>query len=470
MALVVVLFALLLLTGLGLAFTAQSGVEYQISENYVSHQQALAIADAGLNIVKKSIQQADFSTLLTQQTSVPAYSAGDQPVAGTSESRNAIATRAARNVDFDHPPTQSDAYQATGILTPATGQTFADGRYFAKLTNNTFGDATSVFGKDTDPLVDTDSTVLVRVTGIQPSPANEAIPGTNTTRNSVAVIEAMLRRDAAFDLGSPLTINGPAADATFNGNKFYVDGHNHNGMTREQIEAEHTENLEGAGPGMAAVYDNPSGGDGVPVASALYDLLSGNTSDNVVGSPGIHVDATPSVADITGVLRTSDNPDSKQILNPNFVGKFVAALARFADPYYPGSQHFSGGVVEFGTLAQPKITYVNGDLDISGSGSGAGILVVRGELDIGGSFEYDGIILVVGAGAINLHGSNEGVIGGMYVQNLTQDASGNYVSGMATIRLNGNSDFYFSGDMIRMALRLLPLKLLEWREITPDIS
>ena len=130
----------------------------------------------------------------------------------------------------------------------------------------------------------------------------------------------------------------------------------------------------------------------------------------------------------------------------------------------------SGSGVEFGTTASPKITYVDGDMEIQGNAVGAGILIVRGTFEVGGSFEYDGVVLVVGEGEINLHWANEGLIGGMYVQALTKNSDGHWVPGTSTLRLNGNSDFYFSSDMVRMGLRLLPLELLEWREITPEIS
>ncbi|MBI3939493.1 MAG: hypothetical protein HY315_01540 [Acidobacteria bacterium] len=469
-ALVFVLLLLMLMMALGLAFVVQSGIEYQASENFVTHQQALAIAEAGLNLVKPAIQQTDFSAILSLDAFVPAYSTGDLPLAGSDNLRNAISTRAARNVDFNSPPAPVTTYAATGLLTPPTGQPYGMGRYFAKVSNNSTGGSGSIFGQDPDPGNDTDFRILVRVTGIYPTFANDKVSGSSTVRNSVAIIESMFKRNMALNLQSALSINGPSVSAKFNGVKFDVDGYNHNGMTREQIMAPHTENASGAMPGLGVIYDNPSGGDGTEIASSLYDQLDLKQSNNVIGASGIHVDDTPSVADVTNALRTADNPDYGLVLNPNFTGQFVNAIRPYAHNYYATSQHWSGENTVIGTDASPAITYVDGDLKVDGNGAGTGILVVTGTLEVGGSFQFDGVVLVVGTGAINFHGANEGFIGGMYIQNLTQNADGNYVSGQTTLTLSGNSDIYFSGDMIQMGLRLLPLAMTEWREITPEIS
>lgn len=469
-ALIFALLGLVLLTLLGLSFAFQSNIEYRISENYITHQESLAIADAGLNTVKAKLQKSDFNTVLTTQSDVPAYVDSDEPAAGSDASRNAISARAARNVNFSSAPTPVKTYQATGIMTPVTGQTYGNGRYFAKVSNNSFGPSSQIFGKDPDPKTDTDYRVLLRVTGIRSTLAAEKVGSTKTVPNSVAIVEAMFKRNTTFDLKSPLSVNGPSVDATFTGNKFDVDGYNHNGMTRAEITSAHTENATGAVPGLAAINNNPSGNDAASIAQSLYDMLNGKQSDNVVGAPGIHVDDTPSVADITNILRTSSDPDTSKVLDANFVGTFVDRVKPYANIYYGASQDLSGNNVQLGTDANPKITYVNGDLKLSGSGSGAGILIVKGNLDVGGSFTFDGVVLVVGDGSIKMHGTNESFIGGMYVQNLTKNASGSYVAGQATIRLDGNTDFYFSSDMINIALKLLPLEMLEWREITPEIS
>ena len=96
-ALIFALIVLLILTLVGLAFSMQSMVDYQISENYVSRQEALTIADAGISAARTALQASDFTTLLSTQAIMPAYDASDVPAFGSEASRNAISMRAARN-------------------------------------------------------------------------------------------------------------------------------------------------------------------------------------------------------------------------------------------------------------------------------------------------------------------------------------------------------------------------------------
>ncbi|MGI8784476.1 MAG: pilus assembly PilX family protein [Acidobacteriota bacterium] len=467
-ALIFVLISLMVLTMIGIGFTFQSLTDYRISENFVSRQEALAIAEAGMAITRQQIQRGDFSALLAQQGTVPAYIAGDVPAAGSLASRNPISTRAARNVNFSAPPTPAAYYQVNGLLTPPTGQSYFQGRYFAKISNNNFGAPGTLFGLDTSSTVDTDFRVLVRVTGIRPTAGEESVDGRSNLKSSVAVVEAMFKRNTTLLLQSPLVINAPVVTQNFNGNSFFIDGFSHNGMTRAEITSNHTENGGGAAPGIATVHDSIATGDGLPAAETLYAALGGNKSNNVIGATGIHNDNQPSVNDITNTLRTSTDPDQAKLLNPNFVGNLVGKVRNFADNYYSSSQSFSGSGVSLGTVASPKITYVNGDLSMTGGGSGAGLLVVKGALELGGSFAWDGLIFVVGEGKLRIHGANLGIIGGVYVQNLTETTPGQFVSGPADIEFSGNSNFYYSSDMIRMGLGLLPLQMLEWREISSD--
>src|SRR2546426_1419336 len=337
-ALIFALLGLVMLTLLGLAFSFHSGIEYRMSENYITHQEALSIADAGLNFAKSQLQGTDFTAVLATQSDVPEWVNSDNPAGGSDAARNAISTRAARNVNFDAAPQPAKTYKANGILTPVMGQPYGNGRYFVKVSNNSGGGGGSGFGSDPDPNVDTDFRILRRVTGIRQTLGAEKVGANNTVPNSVALVEAMLKRNTAFDLKSPLSLSGPSTVATFDGVKFDVDGYNHNGMTRDQVVNAHQENANGAAPGIATINDSPATGDGLPVANSLYDQLNLRQSGNVVGAPGINLDDTPSVADITNVLRTSTDPDTSKVLNNNFVGNFVNLIKPYSNNYYSTSQ------------------------------------------------------------------------------------------------------------------------------------
>ncbi len=44
------------------------------------------------------------------------------------------------------------------------------------------------------------------------------------------------------------------------------------------------------------------------------------------------------------------------------------------------------------------------------------------------------------------------------------------VFGTPDIRLHGNDKFLFSGGAIQMAINLVPMRTLSWREITPEVE
>jgi hypothetical protein len=73
--------------------------------------------------------------------------------------------------------------------------------------------------------------------------------------------------------------------------------------------------------------------------------------------------------------------------------------------------------MNLGSDASPTITFVDGDLTLSPSGTsnGAGILVVSGKLTLSGGFSYKGIILVTGSNGARINGGGGGSIEGMMV-------------------------------------------------------
>jgi hypothetical protein len=63
-----------------------------------------------------------------------------------------------------------------------------------------------------------------------------------------------------------------------------------------------------------------------------------------------------------------------------------------------------------------SITYVDGDLELVGNGTGRGILVVTGTLTMSGNFTWYGTIFVVGDGIVEMNGGGNGqIIGSIWV-------------------------------------------------------
>jgi len=81
----------------------------------------------------------------------------------------------------------------------------------------------------------------------------------------------------------------------------------------------------------------------------------------------------------------------------------------------PGAAHYNASNVNTfnpATTKKSSITYVDGDLTLSGSGTGRGILVVTGTLTMSGNFSWYGIVFVVGEGNVQMNGGGNGAIVG----------------------------------------------------------
>lgn len=471
-AVLLIMIGLAVLSLVALLFAFNSATEFQMSNNFVTHEQALQIADAGFNQVKDTLRGADLSIILARTSAVPNYLGDTAPAVGTFAFRNPISFRLARNISFASPPAGVATRTEYGWMTPPAGTPYGAGRYFAKVSDNsddTSGGASSLF---TQLTLDEDYKVFIRVMGVVPnSPGERADANNNTVKNSTAMIEAMIRRDMTFDLRAPFSLYGPDAlpsrNSFFDGNSFVIDGFNHNGMSNAQITSNHNHTApSGDGPGIATFYNNQLGADGVPMATTIRTGTTGQQTDNIEGAPGLF-GPEPAIDDITDDIRNAANQDATNIFNPTWMANFINTIKGVADIKYAGDTSLSGSGISLGTVASPKITVVNGDLSIGGGGSGAGILVVTGKLDYSGSFDFEGVVLVIGEGEVDMSGANKALIGGMMVAQLTQ-VGGNWVYGPPKFTLGGNSNFYYKSDSIRMGMSLMPMQTLSWREITGE--
>jgi len=85
-----------------------------------------------------------------------------------------------------------------------------------------------------------------------------------------------------------------------------------------------------------------------------------------------------------------------------------------------GPNVYPNGTVptNLGTSTNPVVNIVNGDVSISGSGSG--VLLVTGVLTLHGNFSWNGLVLAIGEGAIVKDGGGSATVNGsMFAANLT---------------------------------------------------
>jgi len=205
----------------------------------------------------------------------------------------------------------------------------------------------------------------------------------------------------------------------FNGNSFYIDGHDHN---------------------FTAPYDTISGATPLPGisspsnATSITNALSNQQEDNVQGSG-----ADPSV-------RTSSvNLDLPSI---------ASAWAQLSDITYPAGTH-NPDMSGWGSVSPSvdlKIVHCTGDLDIQSNGVGAGVLVVDGDLHLGGSLDYNGIIIVLGNVDIQGGGNAKNIVGGLMVQGTVTDHT----------TVAGNVKLLYSSAMINQLYALTKYEISSW--------
>ena len=183
---------------------------------------------------------------------------------------------------------------------------------------------------------------------------------------------------------------------TFDGSGPNFNPPNSNALTISGVDAHSCSTW--AAPTMPAVaaYDPTS-------TSTIISDIPSSRKGNYQGAGG-----TPSVVNSynqLGILNTV-----------NGLQQLVSNVQYAADQTYNTN---NPTISNLGSDSAPLITVVNGDFTWSGKQSGSGILLVTGTLTITGTPSYDGVVLIIGKGSLVYKGSGSGVInGGLFIANL----------------------------------------------------
>jgi hypothetical protein len=453
----------------------QGATEVRISDNYESRLQSDYAARAGLNHARELIRGLEHNAVL--QGPDGSYNSADMAYMTAAKTsygfRNSVSWEAARSLDIVDPSgamagLPDDGLLNTGklggvngtVLIPATGiplmaanpygaGTIITARYFVKAVDNPED-------CDTDPFTDCDGIIMFRSTGVARTVRESG--GGVIRANSVTVYEARYQRDSTFGLDAPVVLQGdpiePAKPNMFNGNSFDIDGGSHSF-------------------GIGTIDTNLS--NSYDPRQAVAGNLDSNQYDNISGS--CCNGTTPAVGDIT----PSPGDDNYYLLDPNYLYNFMNnVLPRYANSYYHGNQSWSGGSApDLGHYdpAKPrndpsqrfKITYVDGDLSMSGNLEGGGILAVTGSLSGSGSIKWNGLILVIGEGFANLAGMNVGLNGGLYAVKVTMSGS-TAQFGKTQFTMSGNSNIKVNDAILQLAIDTLPAREISVREVLSSMD
>jgi hypothetical protein len=177
--------------------------------------------------------------------------------------------------------------------------------------------------------------------------------------------------------------------------------------------------------GAPACHSTPPTSPAPAIVSG--DQTGQNTIADALPRPDHYTGATPTPAllppvpsTIPSVVDGGASPGAGQLTglwsSPQQLNNLVAMIGAGADSQLTCGINGSVSplppacsVGSYGTDANPKITYVNGDYTLTG---GSGLLVVTGTLSMSGNTSYNGLIMVIGQGILSSSGGGSGQYNG----------------------------------------------------------
>ncbi|MGP0567049.1 MULTISPECIES: hypothetical protein [unclassified Nitrospina] len=391
--LVVVLLMMVVLIGLIPAAINMTRNDYTRTANYQESKEAFYISEAG-------VQEAIRMTKTMSRDTILGTNAGLLEPGGTVVSFNGA---------------NYNEYN------------YANGTYKIRVDDNTEPDG--------DTTTDTDKVLVVTAVG-----------------TSNTGVEKTIRANIyKFDLPpstfpSALTMVGPLSAVNISGNSFEVNGADQAGGNGLDLSG----NPDASCPGKAAVAFESSG----PVTevsnmnqcstaatNTCVEVPNGNANSNDGNYTGVNSN-TRDFQTSQSTFSSADSTELHQVLTADGDNDGTPDLV---SNYYTGNQIFSGGA--YGTDASPQITYVTGDLKMTGNLTGSGILIVDGNLTLSGTVNWNGVILVgacttCSSTATDTTGVGSGTINGALVV-------GNGTQAQADIR--GNFAINYSCEGINLA-------------------
>ena len=110
---------------------------------------------------------------------------------------------------------------------------------------------------------------------------------------------------------------------------------------------------------------------------------------------------------------------------------------------------------DMGTSAEPKFTFVDGDVDLGPGNNGTGLLVVTGNVTMHGNTDFNGVIFVLGGGSVQRSGGGNGTIaGGIVIAKF--DATGGFLAPTFTTNGGGNSTIQYDSNAVAEATQTMP--------------
>ena len=179
---------------------------------------------------------------------------------------------------------------------------------------------------------------------------------------AVATVDTFVRKTIIKVPKVAAVFVDPDVALDLKGNAFRIDGNDHN--------VDGTPGPEAAVPGIATFLGTPAGSN----QAILLSQIAASNYDQILGAG-----ASPSLGEVDTV---------------DFAG-LMDNYKQMATNVLPSGTYTTPSIGNY-AANDFKITRVDGDLHLSGTSEGAGVLVVNGSLRVSGQLSFYGIVLVQG--------------------------------------------------------------------------
>jgi hypothetical protein len=475
-ALLLCIFALLLLTGIGLAMLFSSDTETTINSNYRDTQVAYFAAHAGISEAIDRLMTVGGNGIVPP-TAMPTVANGQmyyivnpkngetvQPWSSTNAFRDTelckeglYSTLANNGVDTECPasstsfPIGTAWSTAFNSVSPGTGTSTAldykwvrislkgNGSMYPYYVNNsaaalTLGTQVCSDGSKQSLLVGANCGVNSL------APVYILTSLAVTPRGSRRMVQVELTKVQLPPMPGALTLDGPGSQLTPpydapNSNNFFIAG----------------APPPGCGSTLPAVVTTDSSTQGQVISA-----IPSNRTSHYTG-----LSAAPDVE----VILPSVLPQGWR--TPTDAEAAIAMLKSAANPSNVYTTPQTN--INIGSESTPQITFVDGNLTMTGATRGGGILVVTGTLTMSGNSGFYGIILVVGQGTFVANGGGNGQYNGAMLIAKTRDSSGNVLSSMGNPIVDwsggGGNGIQYDGCAINNVQQGLGFKTMASREL-----
>ncbi len=493
-ALLIAIFALLLVSVVAIALIVSSGTDSALASNYRTSTSAYYAAIAGVEEARGRLLPSDPNYLplpapmgLTQvvyiinptggevvapnNTANPATYPDNEYAQefGVDVSGRTVSINSSVSPVGGLPPASYKWVRINAVTEQSLGDPQVPGSYVDVNGDNTMDTVTPLFY---DPANAPTPGLITTFT--PPATASQALEITSYAvlpNGSQSIAQYVVRPLVVFP---GLTSQSFPAALTLAGNKVYYDGPNTasfdiRGQDPGVVpDPTRPDQCPGGTSAMPAIgYTNNTGSD-----TSFTSIKNGATPAGNYQGPPITPGPPPTAANAPTSISYVHDQMNQNWLTPLGLEAVVQDITNSADavltgPTTPAS--FPSGM----SASRPMTIVVNGDLDMNGwRNTGFGLLLVTGTLHYDPDATWEGVVLVIGQGNfISTRGGTGGIDGAVFVAQ-TRDASGNPLTSLGASSFsqtgpgtNAGRGINYNSCWVRSAMGPITYKILSFREI-----